>query len=139
MVSGDSSDEDYKDAAKYAGIVPEDLEDTDRINNLVAKARALYNAGDYNAAVLAFREAQECDPQAPGRYQHANNLSACMLRLEDYEGALKYTKLVLTVRVTIAESRHHWCTRCLKTLLLTRHCLLLLSPATCFSDINVYR
>lgn len=130
MVCCDSSDEDcYIDAAKYAGITPEGadkdridpLVDKDRVDTLVAKARALYSAGDYNAAGIAFLQAEECDPLAPGRWKHANNVSACMLRLGDNEATLKHTKRVLEVRVAIGASQHHQCTRFSNTLLLTRY------------------
>lgn len=120
MVSCDSSDEDcYQDAAKYAGITPEDSDkhrvdtsvDKDRVDILVAKARALYNAGDYKAAGIAFLQAEECDPLAPGRWKHANNVSACMLRLGDNEATLEHTKRVLEVRLAIGGPKHHQCTR----------------------------
>ena len=138
MVSCDSSDEDcYQDAAKYAGITPEDSDkhrvdtsvDKDRVDILVAKARALYNAGDYKAAGIAFLQAEECDPLAPGRWKHANNVSACMLRLGDNEATLEHTKRVLEVRLAIGGPKHHQCTRFSNTLLLARYYLHLL-PGT---------
>lgn len=117
-----SDEEDYKDAAKYAGIVPED---SDNVYTLAAKGRAQYDAGDYSAAKMTFLQADQLEPLAPGRFKHLNNASACMLQLEDYEGAMEYTKRVLEVRFAIAEYRHHQCThyvrRCSKTPLLLYH------------------
>lgn len=98
MVSCDG-DEDYKDAAKHADIgvilLAEDPDQSER-DALAAKARAQYAVGDFNAAKMTFLEAEKCD-QLAGRCQHANNVSACMLQLEDYEGVLEQTERVLEV------------------------------------------
>lgn len=136
MVSYDSSDEDYNDAAKHAGITLVDT-DKDRVDAVVAKARALYNAGDFDAARIAFLQAQEYEPLAPGRWKHANNASACMLRSGDNEATLDYTKRVLAVRFAIARLPNPGITSARDVRI--RCCLpgtayvLLLYPACCYT------
>lgn len=106
MVSSDSSDDQeemFKDAASYAGII---LADVKYREHLMAKGRALYDAQKFKEAKVAFLALKENDLGAPGpvSVQPANNLSACMLRLGDHEGALQNTDAVLKVRCC----RYRW-------------------------------